>query len=81
MMIGMTPREKIAVTVPAELVSRAREAVKKGRAASVSAYITAALEERVKLDELDELLADMLVESGGPMTDEERAWADGVLER
>ena len=69
------------MTVPAELVSRAREAVKKGRAASVSAYITAALEERVKLDELDELLADMLAESGGPMTDEERAWADGVLER
>lgn len=80
MIVGMTPREKIAVTVPAELVGRAREAVKKGRAASVSAYVTAALEERVKLDELDEMLAEMLAETGGPMTDEERAWADSVLE-
>lgn len=81
MMNGMTPREKIAVTIPADLATRAREAVKKGRAASVSAYVTAALEERVKLDDLDELLSEMLAETGGPMTDEERAWADSVLGR
>jgi Arc/MetJ-type ribon-helix-helix transcriptional regulator len=77
----MTPREKIAVSIPADLAGRAREAVKKGRAASVSAYVTAALEERVKLDDLDDLLGEMLAETGGPMTDEERAWADGVLDR
>jgi Arc/MetJ-type ribon-helix-helix transcriptional regulator len=74
-------REKIAVTVPAELVRRAREAVKQGKAASVSAYVTAAMEERAKLDDLDDLLDEMLAETGGHMTSAERAWADRIIDR
>jgi hypothetical protein len=50
--------------------------VKSGRAASVSAYIAAVLEEKAKLDDLATLLDAMLAETGGPLTDAERAWAE-----
>ena len=45
MLVGMT-KAKIAVTLPPELVARARRAVRKGVAESVSAYVTTALQER-----------------------------------
>ncbi len=51
---------------------RARRAVRKGRAASVSAYLAAALEEKVKFDDLAALLDEMLAETGGPLTAAER---------
>lgn len=76
MMIGMTAKAKIAVTLPSDLVEAARSAVQAGRAASVSAYVAGALEERAKLDDLDSLLAEMLAETGGPLTDAERAEID-----
>jgi Arc/MetJ-type ribon-helix-helix transcriptional regulator len=78
MMIGMTT-SKIAVSLPSELVVRARRAVAEGRADSVSAYVAAALEEKVKLDDLALLLAKMLAESGGPLTAAERRAADSAL--
>jgi Arc/MetJ-type ribon-helix-helix transcriptional regulator len=71
--------EKIAVSLPQPLVERARNAVRKGRARSVSAYVAAALEEKTKLDELDELLQKMLAESGGPLSARERKAADEAL--
>jgi Arc/MetJ-type ribon-helix-helix transcriptional regulator len=76
MMKGMTAKAKIAVTLPTDLVESARSAVQAGRASSVSAYVAGALEERVKLDELDALLAEMLAETGGPLTEAERAEID-----
>jgi Arc/MetJ-type ribon-helix-helix transcriptional regulator len=76
MMDGMTAKAKIAVTLPADLVESARSAVQAGRASSVSAYVAGALEQRVKLDELDLLLAEMLAETGGPLTEVERAEID-----
>lgn len=77
-MPGMT-RSKIAVSLPAELVAQAHRAVADGRATSVSAYVAAALEEKSKLDDLASLLDEMLAETGGALTAEERTWADGVL--
>ena len=77
MMFGMT-REKIAVSLPAELVRAAKDAVKHGRAASVSGYVEAALAAHLARDD-DAWIDEMLAETGGPMTDEERAWADRVL--
>ena len=50
-------KAKIAVTVPRALLQKARRAVREGRADSVSAYVTAALEEKTKLDDLAALLA------------------------
>lgn len=71
--------EKIAVSLPALLVERARRAVREGRAPSVSAYVARALEEKAKLDELSALLDEMLAETGGPLTAAERRRADLAL--
>ena len=76
---GMNPSEKIAVSLPSRLAQRARQAVRQGRAASVSAYVASALEEKVKLDELSALLDEMLAESGGPLSLSERRAADRAL--
>ena len=75
----MTVTEKIAVSLPRGLASRARRAVREGRAASVSAYVARALEEQTKLDDLAALLDEMLAASGGPMTPAERRTADRQL--
>ena len=71
--------ERIAVSLPGALVARARRAVRKGHARSVSAYIAAALEEKSKLDDLKEHLEQMLIESGGPLTAAERHAANAAL--
>lgn len=78
MIVGMT-QSKIAVTLPPALVSRTRRAVREGRADSVSAYVAAALEEKTKLDDLADMLAEMLAETGGPLKARERRTADEAL--
>jgi Arc/MetJ-type ribon-helix-helix transcriptional regulator len=80
MITGMTTA-KIAVSLPAHLVAQAHMAVAEGRARSVSAYVTAALEEKAKLDDLASLLEEMLAETGGPLTARERKAADRALGR
>jgi Arc/MetJ-type ribon-helix-helix transcriptional regulator len=80
MIEGMTT-SKIAVSLPGELVDQARRAVAEGRAASVSAYVARALEEKAKCDDLSSLLEDMLAQSGGPLTKAERNAADRALGR
>ncbi len=77
MMVGMTSKTKIAVSLPAPLVDAARAAVAGGRAPNVSAYVAHALEEQIKLDDLDALLEELLTESGGPLIDSERDRIDG----
>lgn len=69
---------KIAVSLPDELVAAARLAVSEGRAASVSAFVAAALEERSRYGELADLLAEMASEAGPP-TDRDRTWARQAL--
>ena len=76
---GMTRVEKIAISLPAPLAARARLAVRQGRAPSVSAYVAGALEQRVKLDELESLLSELLDESGGPLTAAEARRLDREL--
>ena len=77
MITGMT--SKIAVSLPDELVAQAKAAVAAGRAASVSAYVAAAMRQKAKLDDLQSLLTELLSETGGPLTDDERRSADAVL--
>lgn len=76
MMIRMTAKAKIAVTLPAELVRSVRAEVRAGRAPSVSAYVAGALAKQTESDDLDDLLVEMLERSGGPLTDSERARID-----
>ena len=71
--------EKIAISLPGALAARARNAVRKGRARSVSAYVAAAIEEKSKLDDLEEMLEEMLAETGGPLSAREREIADAAL--
>jgi Arc/MetJ-type ribon-helix-helix transcriptional regulator len=79
MMKSMTKRVKIAVSLPEELVADARRAVKSGRAASVSAYVAEALQRRSSREHLLADIDESLERSGGPLTPEELAWAEAVL--
>ena len=78
MIDGMTV-QKIAISVPSPILEQARRSVRKGRATSMSAYVTSAIAEKVKNDDLAELLDEMLAETGGPLTAKERAAADRAL--
>jgi hypothetical protein len=70
---------KIAVSVPRDILQRARRAVKGGRATSMSAYVASALAQKATLDELDDLLDQMLAGTGGPLTQSEIRAADLAL--
>lgn len=76
---GMTGIEKIAISIPQTLMQRVRRAVARGDAASVSAYFAAAAEEKSKHDDVRHLLGEMLAETGGPLTEDERREADRLL--
>jgi Arc/MetJ-type ribon-helix-helix transcriptional regulator len=78
MLVGMTTT-KIAISLPEDAVLRVREAVRSGRAASVSAYIAEAIRERVTRDDLAGMLDAMLAETGGPLTARERRSIDAEL--
>jgi Arc/MetJ-type ribon-helix-helix transcriptional regulator len=71
--------EKIAISLPSHAAEHARRAVRTGRASSVSAYIAAAIEEKSQKESLVELLDEMLLQTGGPMTSAERRKADRLL--
>jgi hypothetical protein len=71
----MTRYEKLAISLPLRAAETARRAVKTGKASSVSAYVARAIEEQAKLDEAD-LFAEMLAETGGPLTAAEKRRAD-----
>lgn len=70
---------KVAVSLPRETFRRAKRAVGRGRAASLSAYVTAALDQKAMLDELDDLLSEMLDETGGAMTRAEEKRIDHLI--
>lgn len=74
-------KKKIAVTVDADVLRRARRAVSRGRASSLSAYVDEALRQKTKTDDLQTLLEEMLAETGGPLTAAERRDADRTLRR
>ena len=73
--------EKLAVSIPAEILARARRSAKREHATSLSAYVSAALEQKSTMDDLAHLLDQMLAQSGGPLTAAERKAADKVLLR
>lgn len=79
MVFSMATR-KVTVTLEEAQLDQIRKLVDAGGAASVSGFVQHAV--AVAIDDVagwGALLAQALRESGGPLTDEERAWADGVL--
>ncbi|MGE5644313.1 MAG: ribbon-helix-helix domain-containing protein [Acidobacteriota bacterium] len=71
---------KITITIPDEQIKEIRALVAAGEAASVSAFVKHAV--NVALFDAQgwrEMLADALRQTGGPLTKQERAWADSQL--
>ena len=71
---------KITVTLPEQQLQRIRALVAEHKAPSVSGFVQRAVE--LAVDETlawAGLLSQALTETGGPLTDDERAWADSVL--
>lgn len=66
---------KITISLSQGALRKARAAVRAGEAVSVSAYIGAAVEDKREADDLRSLLAELALESGGPLTRAERASA------
>jgi Arc/MetJ-type ribon-helix-helix transcriptional regulator len=79
MVIGMATK-KVTVTLDQRQLDRIRALVDAGSATSVSGFVQHAVD--VALDDVagwGALLAEALRETGGALSDEERAWADGIL--
>lgn len=72
------PRSRVTVTVRPHVLAAAEEEVAAGRAASLSAWVDQAMEEKARREELAVLLAEMRAENG-PATEEEDAWARRAL--
>jgi Arc/MetJ-type ribon-helix-helix transcriptional regulator len=71
---------KVTVTLDEIQIEQIRALVDGGTAASVSGFVQHAV--AVALDDLagwGAMLAEALRETGGPLTDDERAWADQLL--
>lgn len=69
---------KIAVSLPDEQVDSIRRAVERGRAVSVSGFISAAVARAEREDSLAQLLDDLDRELGEVSADD-LAWADKAL--
>jgi Arc/MetJ-type ribon-helix-helix transcriptional regulator len=77
MIVGMT-RRKIAITIPEELLTQVKDAVARGEATSVSAYISDAV---AQLNDKRPYLQyfDLLDRIHGTPSPEDEAWADEQL--
>ena len=69
---------KVALSLSADVLDLAKKRVKAGRAKSLSAYVTEAVDEKLRRDELTEIL-DALDTKLGPPSKTARAWAKRVL--
>ncbi len=71
---------KLTITLQSEQFDEVRELVAAGEAASVSGFVQHAV--RVALHDAAgwrELLDDAMEQTGGPLTNKERTWADALL--
>ena len=79
MVVGMAT-SKITITLPDDQLSEIRDLVAAGTAANVSAFVKHAV--GVALHDAAgwrEMLEGALQETGGPLTRQERDWADALL--
>jgi hypothetical protein len=73
-------KAKVALTIPGEVLVLAKREVSRGRAKSLSAFVSEALDEKLRRDELTTILDAMDAEHGKPSR-AARAWARQVLGR
>ena len=71
---------KVALSIPEDVLEDARREVAAGRAKSLSAFVSAAMDEKLRRDELTAILDAMDAEHGRP-SKAARAWARRVLGR
>lgn len=71
-------KARVTVTVQREVLAKAEQLVRRGRAKSISAWVNAAMEEKARREDLAALLTEMKAENG-PASAEEAAWARAVL--
>jgi hypothetical protein len=71
---------KVAVSVPTETLRLARREVRLGHAKSLSSLVSDAIEEKLRTNELTEILDAMDAEYGKP-NKQAKAWAKRVLRR
>ncbi len=71
-------RARVTVTVRPEVLAAAGEAVARGHAPSLSAWVDQAMEEKARRQALADLLAEMRAEAGA-VTSAEDEWARQVL--
>lgn len=79
MVIGMASK-KVTITLDEEQICRIRALLDAGKAPNISAFVRHAV--GVALDDVagwGMLLAAALEETGGPLSAEEKAWADEAL--
>jgi Arc/MetJ-type ribon-helix-helix transcriptional regulator len=79
-MVMSMATKKVTVTIEERQLDQIRALVGSGATASISGFVQHAV--GVVLDDVagwGALLAEALRETGGSLTDDERAWADGVL--
>lgn len=77
----MRTRERVTVTVPSEVLAVAESDVASGRATSVSAWVADAMATKARAESLADVLADIAEASGGPLREDELAWARERLAR
>jgi hypothetical protein len=71
-------RSRVTVTIRPQVLAAAEEEVASGRAASLSAWVDQAMEEKARREDLAGLLAEMQAENG-PASEQEDAWARRAL--
>jgi hypothetical protein len=69
---------KVAVSIPKEVLARAKAEVATGRAKNLSALVSETLDERLRRDELGAILEAMDAEHGA-VSKSAKAWAKRVL--
>ncbi len=77
----MATTRKVTITLAATTLDEVRRRVDSGQATSVSGFVQHAV--GVALDDAagwDAALREALADTGGELSTQERAWADGVLE-
>lgn len=78
MVNGMATR-KITITVEEEDLERIRKMVVAGTVKSVSGFVQQAVSRSLDADQLLDTYLAAVIDEGGPLTESETAWLDGLF--